>query len=108
MKRGDWVARETLEAVKKVELNAALIESQALKQHDKIIYDAKENAKALLSTMEKEAKEKAEAELESARKQGYEIIQHAISNGNNEKDRLLSKVRDNEQAAIKLIISQLI
>lgn len=102
------MARETLEAVKQMELNAALIENQALKQHDEIIFKAQENAKALINSMEKEAIEKAEKKLENARKQGEEIIQQAISNGNKEKDRLLSTVGENQQVAIRLIISQLI
>ena len=102
------MARETLEAVKQTEINAARLESQALKEHDSILLRAEEEARSIIITKEKDAVKKAQDEMEKAVILGEEILQGAITAGNEEKDSLVKRARDNEKVAIELILSQII
>ena len=102
------MARETLEAVKQTEINASKIESQALKEHDSILLRAEEKARLIISTKEKEALEKTNAEMEKAKILGNEIVQNSILAGNEEKGKLIKKANDKEKVAIELILSQII
>lgn len=102
------MARETLEAVKQMEINAVEIESQALKEHDDIILKAKEEAKKIVSIKEKEAFKKADEEMDKAKNLCNEMFQNSIKAGNEERDKLYKKAKNNEKAAIELILTQII
>jgi len=102
------VARETLEAVKQTEINAAKVESQALKEHDSILLRAEEKARVINSTKEKEVLERSHDEMEKAKILGNEIVQNSIVAGNEEKEKLIKMAKDKEKVAIELILSQII
>lgn len=102
------MARETLDAVKNSEANAAKIESQALKEHDSILLRAEEQAKSIISTKEKEALKISNDEMERAKKLGDEMMQKSIDEGNNEKEELTKRVKSDEKRAIKHILSQIV
>lgn|GEM_PF-1310159 len=102
------MARETLEAVKQTEINAAKVESQALKEHDSILLRAEEKARVINSTKEKEVLERSHDEMEKAKILGNEIVQNSIVAGNEEKEKLIKMAKDKEKVAIELILSQII
>lgn len=102
------MARETLEAVKQTEVNAAKVESQALKEHDSILLRAEEKARVINSTKEKEALERSHDEMGKAKVLGNEIVQNSIVAGNEEKEKLIKRAKDKEKVAIELILSQII
>ena len=102
------MARETLDAVKQMEINAAMIESQASTKYDEIILGARKKSKEIIALKEKEALDIAKIELDNAKVLGDKIIQDAVNKGNIEKDKLLARTEENRQAAIDLIISQIV
>jgi len=102
------VARETLEAVKQTEINAAKVESQASKEHDSILLRAEEKARLIISTKEKEVLRKSNEEMEKAKILGNEIVQNSIIVGNEENEKLIKKAKEKEEVAIELILSQII
>lgn len=102
------MARETLEAVKNAEANAAKVESQAIKEHDSILLRAEEQARSIISAKEKEALKNSYEEMEKAKKLGDEIVQNSIAAGNEEKEKLIKKAKDNEDLAIEHILSKII
>lgn len=102
------MARETLDAVKNAEANAAKIESQALKEHDSILLKAEEQAISIISTKEKEALKISDEEMDKAKNLGNEMMQKSIDEGNREVEELTKKIKEDEKRAIKHILSQII
>jgi len=102
------MAKETVEAVRQAELNAAQIEKEAIKKRDEILLKAQENAKTTSSSMMKETLLKAEQDLKQAQYQGTELINSAVQRTEQEILLLNEMVRSKEQAAIDLVLSEVI
>lgn len=102
------MAIESVEAVRKAELMAAQMEKDALAEKERIISEAKQNAKALIAAMVKEASAKAEDELEKAKRHSEEIKEAARVDAEKEVLHLKDTVRSKEQAAIDLVLSNVI
>jgi len=105
---GEKMAKETVEAVRQAELNAAQIEKEAIKKKDEILLKAQEDAKITISTMTKEALTNAEQDLEQAQSQGVEFMNNAVQRVEQEIRLLKEMVKSKEQAAIDLVLSEVI
>ncbi|MDF2539909.1 MAG: hypothetical protein K0S76_2930 [Herbinix sp.] len=102
------MAKETVQAVRQAELNAAQIEKDAIEKKDTILSDAQQNAKLLITSRTKEAFLKAERNLELANEQGAQLLQAAILKAENEVLLLKEMVKGKEQVAIDKVLSSLI
>lgn len=102
------MAKETVQAVRQAELSAAQIEKNAIVKQDEILTGAQQKAKEILKSTTKEAQKKAELELQEAEKTGAELVEAAKVRA--EKEILLMKemTKSKEQAAINLILSEVI
>ncbi|MDF2544037.1 MAG: hypothetical protein K0S47_3755 [Herbinix sp.] len=105
---GERMAVETVQAVRKAEQKAAQMENDALIQRDLIIQEAKQKAKTMISSMTKDALSKAAMELDQTQKKGDELL--ITSRAKADKEILLMKelTKSKEQAAIKLILSEIV
>jgi V/A-type H+/Na+-transporting ATPase subunit G/H len=101
------MAKETVQAVRKAELNAAQLEKDSLLKRDAILREVEEEAKNLISLKTKEAILKAEADLEQAELAGKEIMNKAIVRANQEILMMEGLVKGKEQAAIDLVLKEI-
>jgi vacuolar-type H+-ATPase subunit H len=102
------MAKETVQAVRQAELNAAQIERDAIEKKDTLLSDAQQNAKMLVTSRTKEAFLKAERNLVLANEQGAQLLQSAILKADNEVLLLKEMVKGKEQVAIDKVLSSLI
>ncbi|MDF2586281.1 MAG: hypothetical protein K0S41_122 [Anaerocolumna sp.] len=102
------MAKETVQAVRSAELNAAQLEKDALIKRDAILREAEEKAKNMISEKTKEAIAKAEIDLEKAQLQGKEIMDKAIIRANQEILMMQELVKGKEQVAIDLVLKEVI
>ncbi|MGB8452637.1 MAG: hypothetical protein WCD89_09915 [Anaerocolumna sp.] len=102
------MAIEIVQAVRQAEQEAARLEKEASFQAEAIIQKANEDAKSLISSMIREILVKAEKDLEQVQLQGSELTVTAVQKA--EKEILLLKeiVKSKEQAAIDLVLSEVI
>jgi vacuolar-type H+-ATPase subunit H len=102
------MAKETVQAVRQAELNAAQREREAIQKKETLISEAQLNAKTIVSSMSKEALEKAERNLALANERGIEIMEAAKLKA--EKEVLLMKemAQSKEEAAINMVLSNVI
>jgi vacuolar-type H+-ATPase subunit H len=102
------VAKETVEAIRSAELNAAEIEKDALKKSESIILKARENAMSLKTSMVNEALKKAEKDVSETVQQGEEKIGFVKENVQKEILLLKKMSEEREAEAIKLVLSHII
>lgn len=102
------MAKETVQAVRQAELNAAQIEKEAFVKKEAILLEAQQNAKTMITSMTREAIAKAESDISAARHRGTENLEAARIKA--EKEVLLIKemIKGKEQAAINLVLSNVI
>lgn len=102
------MAKETVQAVRQVELKAASMEKEALQKKEAILFEARQNAKNIIATKSKEALLKAEQKAILANEQGTKMLETAKQKA--EKEVLLMKemVKSKETAVIQEILSNLI
>lgn len=102
------MAKETVQAVRQAELNAAQIEKDATVMSDELLSKAQEDAMISISSIKKDALAKAKQDLEQAERQGLELMEKAVKS--TEKEILLLKeiVKSKKQAAIDLVLSEVI
>ncbi|MGB4661288.1 MAG: hypothetical protein WBI07_19100 [Mobilitalea sp.] len=102
------MAKETVEAVRQAELNAAQKEKDAAQKKEAILLESQLNAKTLYSSMTKEALEKAENDIAKANIRGTVILEEAKEKA--EKEALLMKemAQQKEADAISLVLSNVI
>ncbi len=105
---GEKMAKESVQAVRQAELNAAQIEKDAAKKKDTILLGAQEEAKSTISSMTKEALAKAEEDLKLAQQSGTEFMETAVKRAEKEISLLKEMVKSKEQAAIDLILLEVI
>lgn len=98
------MAKETVQAVRQAELNAIQKERDAHAQRETIVSEASLNAKALITSMTKQAVEKADQDLSEALRKGNERLEAAKLKA--EKEVLLMKemASAKEEAAINLVL----
>jgi len=102
------MAKETVQAVRQVELNAVQKEKEAQDRNEAIISEAEQSAKSIMTSMTKQAMERAELDLSIAKQKGDKIIEAMKLKAEDEAILLKDKAGKKEKAAIDLIISYVI
>lgn len=102
------MAKETVQAVREAEAKATQIEKDAIAKRDAILSKAGDDAKNLISSKTKEALAKAEQDLVQAQKEGEELLVTAKQKAEQEILLLKEFVKSKEQAAIDLVLSEVI
>lgn len=102
------MALESVQAVRQAELKAAQIEKDASAQREALLADAKQKAKDLADTRMKEAHAKAENDLKAAERRSMELLEEAKKKAEKEVIFMKELVKNKEQAAIELVLSNLI
>jgi V/A-type H+-transporting ATPase subunit G/H len=102
------VAKETVEAVRLAELNAAEREKEAIQKKEEMLLEAQQNAAALITSMEKDSLAKAQRDVNDAIRRGKENM--VIARKNAEKEALILKelAKEKEKEAIQLVLSDVI
>lgn len=99
------MAKETIQAVRQAELNAAQMEREALSKSESIISEAELNAKNMIASMTKAAKEEANRRLSAANQQGMEMMEASKIRAENEVLIMKQLAQSKEEAAINIILS---
>ena len=99
---------ESVQAVRKAEVNAAQIEKEALAKKEAILETAKQSAKSLVATRIKEAQVKAEAAVRQAEDRSKEILEESKSKAEKEVSFMKEIMKSKEQAAIDLVLASVI
>ncbi|MDF2472659.1 MAG: hypothetical protein K0R92_172 [Lachnospiraceae bacterium] len=102
------MAKETVQAVRQAELNAAQAEKEATLKRDEIILKAHEEAKTIIVTMTKDAAKNGEESLSLVQSQGEELLKAAELKAEKEILLLKEMVKSKEQTAINLILSEVV
>lgn len=102
------MAKETVQAVREAELNAAKIEKDAAVKSEAMILKAQEDAKLLIAGKTREALLKADEMKKQAQQEGAELIESAALRAEQEILLLKEVVKSKEQAAIDLILSEVL
>jgi vacuolar-type H+-ATPase subunit H len=102
------MASEAVQAVRQAEGNAEQIEKEALKKKEIILQNANEEASSIVDNMMKEELMKAEAALEQAWIQGDVLMAEAIKRAEREADLLKERIKTKDQAAVQLVLSEII
>lgn len=100
------MAKETIQAVLRAEEKAAQIEKDAAIQGEAIVQKAKEDAKSLIASMTKLSLSKEEKDLEAARVKSDTYMKTAISQAEQDIVMLKELVKNKEQAATRLVLSE--
>ena len=99
------MAKESVQAVRQAELNAAQTERYALQRKEEILSEAGQKAKVLITSMTKQALDKAEYNLSAANQKGFEMMENAKIKAEGEALVMKEMVRSKEKAAINLVLA---
>lgn len=102
------MAKETVQAVRQAELNATEKERNALLEKEKILSEAQQEAKALLARMTEQELNAAERNLVLANQQGVEKMEAAKKRAEKEVILMKEMAKNKEEAAINLVLSNVI
>jgi F0F1-type ATP synthase membrane subunit b/b' len=102
------MAIESVQAVRRAEVNAAQLEKEALTQKETILEEARQKAKTLVTSSVKEAQAKAENDLNIAGRRSTEIMEEAKIKAEKEIIFMKELVKNKEQAAIDLVLANVI
>jgi len=102
------MAKETVQAVRQAEEKAAQIEKEAVVKGEILLQNAKEEAKNLQSSMSKDVLLKAEEDLKNVQLQGNKLMEAAVQKAEKEIILLKEVVKSKEQAAIDLVLTEVI
>lgn len=102
------MAKETVQAVRLAEQNAAQLEKESIIKKETIIAEAHQNSKDLISSMTKEASDKANHDLNVAQKKSVEMLEASKVEAEKEVLILKEMVKRKEKEAIDLVISNII
>ncbi len=102
------MAKETVQAVRQAEMNAAEMEKEAIKKKEVIIADTHLEANNLVNNIVRQATEKAEQKLALAEEKGKELFEAARQKAEKEVALLKEIAGNKEEAAISIILSNII
>lgn len=102
------MAIEIVQAISQAEQEAARLEKEASAKAEAIIQQAKEDGKSLITAMTNEVLGKTKQDLEKAELQGKELMITAVQRAEKEIVLLKEIVKSREQAAIDLVLSEVI
>jgi V/A-type H+-transporting ATPase subunit G/H len=105
---GETMAKETVEAVRQAEINAAKLEYEATMNKEEMIQKALEDAKSLLSTCMKEALATSAKELEQTSIANDNLMKEAVLRAEQEINILKELVKSKEEAATLLVLGEVI
>lgn len=99
------MAKETVQAVRQAEINAAKMEKEAFQKKEAILENAQRNAGQLVAEMTKKALEKADKDLAAANRRGQERLESSKVKAENEILIMKELAERKETEAIDLVIS---
>lgn len=102
------MAKETVQAVRQAEEKAAQIEKEAAAKGEALIQKARVDAKNLVTTMTKDVLSNGEKDLEKVQLQSKALMEAAVQKAEKEILLLKEMVKSKEQAAIDLVLSEVI
>lgn len=102
------MAIETVQAVRKAELNAVQKEKDAVLQREAILAEAERNSKTMVTSMTKVTLLKAEQDMAEAQRQGEKMLEAAISKAESEVIQIKEILQSKEKEAITLVLSNVI
>lgn len=102
------MAKETVDAVRQAELNAADTEKDAVAKSEAIIQKAQQDAKALILNLTKEVSATAASELEKAQEKNAQVMAEALQRAEKEVLFLKEMVKSKEKGVLDIIISEVI
>lgn len=102
------MAKETVQAVRQAELNAAQKEKDALMRKEEILSEARQNASNLIASMTKDAQEKAAAKLKAAELESSKMSETAKLKAESEVMIIKEMAKRKEDAAINLVLTTVI
>ena len=102
------MAKETVQAVRKAEISAEKMERDALQKKEAIISEAQQQARELLSSSLKKAQEKADNDTREAVRRSDIILEEAREEAKKEVLLLIEMAKTKEQAAISMVISNVL
>jgi vacuolar-type H+-ATPase subunit H len=102
------MAKETIQAVRQAELNAANKEKAAIQKKEVILAEAQQEAGIIITTRIKQAKEEAERNLVYANEQGANLMETIKQRAENEVIAMKEIAKRKEEEAIKLVLSSVI
>jgi V/A-type H+/Na+-transporting ATPase subunit G/H len=102
------MAKETVQAVRLAELEAARKEQEALKRRDTIILEAEQSAKEIVNSIAQQALDKAEQRKTAAMKAGMDLL--ATAKVKSEQEVLIMKelALRKEEEAIRMILASVL
>lgn len=102
------MAKETVQAVRQAELNAAQKEKDAILRKEEILSKARQDASEMIASMTKDAREKAEAKIKAAELQGSKMLEDAKLKAESEVLIITEMAKRKEEAAINLVLTTVI
>jgi len=102
------MAKETVEAVRQAELNAAQKESDAAQKKEALLLKTQLKAKDLYTSMTRDAIVKAEKDLSEANKRGAAFMEEAKEKAENEVLLMKEMALQKDADAISLVLSNVI
>ncbi|MDF2942075.1 MAG: hypothetical protein K0S01_933 [Herbinix sp.] len=102
------MAKETVQAVRQAELNAAQMEREAIQKKDTILSEAQLKAKTMITSMTKEALEKAERNLVLANERGIEMMEAIKLKAESEVLLMKEMAQRKEETVIDFVLSTVI
>ena len=102
------MAKETVQAVRNAELSAVKKEKEVIQKKEAILVEAQQTAKKIIASMTNKAQDKAGRDLEEAVRQGVELTESAKQKVEKEICFIKEMVKSKEQAAIDLVISNVV
>ncbi len=102
------MAKEAVQAVRQAEMNAADIEKEAIRKKEVIITKAQQKAGELIAGMTSQAATKAEQNLALAEQKGKELLEAARQKAEDEVMLLKGIAKNKEEAAISIVLSNII
>ncbi len=102
------MAKEIVQTVRKAELSAEKLEKDAQKQKEIMISQAKQKAKELSVKLLNDAQAQADNDIKEAERQSNHLLQEASKEAEKEVSFLMEMAKIKEQAAIDLVISNVV
>lgn len=102
------MAMDTIQTVKQAELQASQSERAAHVKGDELISKAISDAKALVTSMTREALIEAQNNIEKAKRQSSVMIEQVVERTNKEVMLLKELSKKKEQEAIRMVCSHII
>ncbi len=102
------MAKEAVQAVRQAEMNAADIEKEAIRKKEVIITETQQKARDLIASATSQATTKAEQNLALAEQKGKELLEAARQKAEDEITLLKEIAKNKEEAAISIVLSNII